>query len=354
MYEYVGNLHMHTPYSDGHGTHEDIARAALKTGIDFVVVTDHNIWVDGLDGYRTFAGNKVLLLVGEEIHDQTRDPQKNHLLVYETFKELSYLAPDPQELLDAVVETGGLAFLAHPVDPEAKAFHESDLSWVDWDVDGYAGIELWNYMSEFKSHLRSFPQALYYAYSPTQVAQGPFPQALARWDSLLARGKRVVAIGGADAHAFPVSVGPLKRVLFPYEHHFRTVNTHVITDDHLGDDPEIDRKLLFSSIRRGHCFVGYDLPASTRGFRFSAIGDQGQVIMGDQLRIGFGVTLQVKLPRRANLRLLRNGVSVAQWDDTEAGVHTATEPGAYRAEAHIFYKGKMRGWIFSNPIYITE
>ena len=36
-------LHMHTQYSDGSGSHRDIARAALRRGIDAVVVTDHNI-----------------------------------------------------------------------------------------------------------------------------------------------------------------------------------------------------------------------------------------------------------------------------------------------------------------------
>ena len=30
MHEIVINLHMHTPYSDGHGTHDDIAQAAIR------------------------------------------------------------------------------------------------------------------------------------------------------------------------------------------------------------------------------------------------------------------------------------------------------------------------------------
>jgi hypothetical protein len=354
MYEYVGNLHMHTPYSDGHASHEDIARAALKAGLDFVVTTDHNVWIGGVDGYRTFGEKRVLLLVGEEVHDQTRIPQKNHLLVYETLNELSQFSQDPQKLIDEVNDAGGLAFIAHPYDPEAPAFNEPDLSWVDWDIDGFIGIELWNFMSEFKSLLGSFFKALFYAYNPNRVATGPFAQVLARWDGLLSSGKRVVAIGGADAHAFPVRVGPLRAVLYPYDFHFRTVNTHIVTNDPLIGDLDIDRKRIFAAIRRGHCFVGYDLPAPTNGFRYSAIGDDDHVIMGDQLQAGFGVTLQVKLPRRASIRLIRNGVTIKEWENSEAAVHTATAPGAYRVEVHTYYKGKMRGWIYSNPIYITE
>ena len=45
-HEYAGNMHMHTRYSDGTVWHADIAAAAIDAGLDFVIVTDHNIWVD--------------------------------------------------------------------------------------------------------------------------------------------------------------------------------------------------------------------------------------------------------------------------------------------------------------------
>jgi hypothetical protein len=353
-YEYVGNLHMHTPYSDGHVTHQGVALAALRAGLDFVVTTDHNVWIKGLDGYRTMGDRKVLLLVGEEIHDQTREPQKNHMLVYETNRELSQHAQDPQKLLDHVNKAGGLAFIAHPTDPEAPAFNEADLSWNDWEVDGYVGLELWNFMSEFKGLLTSYLKALYYAYNPDRIATGPYAETLARWDSLLASGKKVVAIGGADAHAFPVRSGPLRRTLFPYEYHFRTVNTHVLTEEPLTGNVENDRARIFLAIRKGNCFVGYDLPASTKGFRFVGMGDDGKASMGDNLRSRFGITLQAKLPQRANLRLLRDGVEIRKWENCEAAVITVNDPGAYRLEASLFYKGQMRGWIYSNPIYVTK
>ena len=90
MHEIVVNLHMHTRYSDGSGTHKDIARAALQVGLDAVIVTDHNVLVQGVEGYYRTPPDpssprpptRVLLLVGQEVHDQDRDPQKNHLLVF--------------------------------------------------------------------------------------------------------------------------------------------------------------------------------------------------------------------------------------------------------------------------------
>lgn len=75
--------------------------------------------------------------------------------------------------------------------------------------------------------------------------------------------------------------------------------------------------------------------------------------MGDSLRSRFGTTLQAKVPQRADLRLLHNGAEIKKWDNSEAAVITVTEPGAYRVEASVTFNGKKRGWIYSNPIYLT-
>ncbi|HSR48044.1 MAG TPA: CehA/McbA family metallohydrolase [Anaerolineales bacterium] len=353
MEEIVVNLHAHTVYSDGWGDHEAIAQAALRAGLDVVGVTDHNVWVDGVDGYRYANGRRVLLVTGEEIHDPARQPQKNHLLVYEARRELAALAGDLPRLLEAVEQNGGLAVLAHPVDPGAPGRPETDLSWVEWDVPAFHGLEIWNFMTEFKSLLRSRWIAALFAFNPSWIARGPFAQALRRWDSLLATGRSVVALGGADAHAFPARLGLLRRTVFPYEFLFQTVNTHVLLDAPLVGNADIDRLRVFQAIRQGRCFVGYDLPAPTRGFQFQAQGDQGITRMGGRMPIGLGATLQISSPRPALLQLVRSGKVVRRWNATRAAVHVVSEPGAYRVEAFLPHRGAMRGWIFSNPIYLT-
>ncbi|MEN8172739.1 MAG: CehA/McbA family metallohydrolase [Chloroflexota bacterium] len=351
-HEIVINLHMHTLYSDGHGTHEDIAKAALRAGLDAVIVTDHNIWVEGVEGYHSHDGDSVLVLVGEEVHDQTCTPQKNHLLIFGADSELESLAGDPQTLIDAANQAGALTFIAHPTDPAAPAFNEPDLSWVDWDINGYTGIELWNAMSEFKSLLSDKLRAVYYAFNPRQVASAPFEDSLNKWDSLLNKGMRVVAIGGSDAHAMPGRLGPLRRTLFPYEFHFRAINTHVFTSGPLHGDVEFDRAQIYTALRQGHAFVGYDLPASTAGFKFKAQGVDSKAWMGDEIPAKGGVTLQIRLPHRVECNLLKDGQVIKTWHDREICAHSTTEPGVYRVEAYIHYRGKRRGWIFSNPIYL--
>lgn len=355
VYEYTANLHSHSVYSDGHATHDEIALAAIEAGLDLVVVTDHNVLVQGLDGYRYQADRRVLLVTGQELHDPNRRPQANHLLVYEAGPELPLYAPEPLRLLREVQAQGGLAFVAHPHDPAAAAFDEPAFPWLDWDLEGLTGLELWNFMSEFKGRLSSRLRAVYYAYRQQEVARGPRPDTLAQWDTLLAAGRRTVAIGGADAHGVPAKLGPLRRELFPYRTLFGAINTHLLCPQPLSGEAERDRSLLFGALRRGNCFVANDQLAPSEGFRFTAQSDLGSAIMGDGLRSRHGAALQLRSPRRARLRLLRHGQLLREWSDAESAVITVTDPGAYRAEAHLpAPSGTAVGWIYSNPIYLER
>ena len=354
MHEIIVNLHMHTRYSDGHGSHGAIVQAAMQAGVDVVIVTDHNVLVLGPEDYYKNHNQHVLLLIGEEIHDQTRDPQKNHLLVLGMDRELAPLGYDPQKLIDAIIQAGGLTFIAHPVDPAAPAVGEVDISWVDWQVRGFTGIELWNGLSEFKSLLKSKLHAIYYAFNPHRVAHGPFLKTLQKWDELLNEGRRVVAIGGSDAHALPARMGPLRRTLFPYEFHFRGINTHLLLPEPLSGEVIEDRQSILHALGQGRAFVGYDLPAPTRGFRFLAHGKERTAQMGEEISARHGITFQIRLPLRTECQLLKDGRVIKTWTKRETCTYISAEAGVYRVEAYIHYKGLRRGWIFSNPIYVRE
>jgi hypothetical protein len=358
MHEIIINLHMHTRFSDGSGTHKDIAEAAMKAELDAVIVTDHNTYVEGVEGYyrssssSTIKPRRVLLLVGEEVHDQDRVPQKNHLLVFNTNRDISGLADDPQTLINGVADAGGICYIAHPNDPAAPVFHEDDISWVSWDVQGYTGIELWNGLSELKVVASSLLKGVFHAFFPKFIAHGPIPETIQKWDELMSNGTRVVALGGSDAHALDLHLGPLHRTIFPYEFHFRTINTHVFVPESLTGDASTDKKMIYDALANGHCFVAYDLPAPTRGFRFKAKGLEHSAIMGDEIPSKGGVTLHMYLPTKADIMLLKDGVSLGTWRNQQTLTYNASEPGVYRVEVHRSYLGKKRGWIYSNPIYV--
>jgi hypothetical protein len=188
--------------------------------------------------------------------------------------------------------------------------------------------------------------------NPRLVGNGPPEQTLRKWDELLADGRQVVAIGGSDAHAFPYRVGPLRRTIFPYDFHFRAVNTHLFIPKPLNYDVDHDRGLVLHALQHGNAFIGYDLPAPTRGFRYSATGKNTQAWMGDEISARDGVTLQIRLPRRTECRLIKDGQVVKIWHARETCTYITNEPGVYRVEAYIQYYRRRRGWIFSNPIYV--
>ena len=356
MHEIIVNLHMHTRYSDGSGVHKDIAHAAIKTGVDAVIVTDHNVLVRGVEGYYRSSSRVrtrgVLLLVGQEVHDQARAPQKNHLLVFNADRDLATLAENPQALINGVREAGGLSFIAHPTDPAAPAFNETDISWEDWDVQNFTGIELWNGLSELKTVVPTKLHGLFYAYFPQFVGHSPIRETLNRWDELLAQGKPVIAIGGSDAHAMHMSLGPLHRVIFPYEFHFKTINTHAFISEPLTGDAPTDKKMIYDALAAGRCFVAYDLPASTKGFTFKAKGLEHAAIMGEEIPVKGGVTLHAHAPKPGEIHLLKDGERIGLWKNSYAATLSVNEPGVYRVEVYRNYLGRKRGWIFSNPIYV--
>lgn len=351
MPEIIGNLHLHTTASDGTGTHAQVATAAARAGLDFIIYTDHNITVEGKEGWVEAAGREILCLMGQEVNDQRRIPEVNHLLCHFVTSDLQEEATEPQTLIDTVNRQGGLSFLAHPLERPGIGAARDTYPWLDWNITGFTGIELWNAMTDVKWQLRTKPRAVLGAYVPNLVLTGPFPEMLAQWDELLATGQKVVAIGNSDAHAMSFSLGPLRRTIYPYEYLFRAVNTHLLLTEPLAREILPARQQIFDALQNGHCFVSYDLAGSSAGFTFTATTGAEQVGMGDTLAWSGQATLQVSSPLPAKLRLLHNGRVVAQQHGRELSWY-AEQPGVYRVEAYRRFWGAWRGWVFTNPIYL--
>lgn len=363
-YELAGNLHMHTPYSDGEKWHKQIAEAAINAGLDFVVVTDHNIWVDGVEGYYQNSQGRVLLLIGEEVHDNRRLPQCNHFLVYGAEQEMCRHAHDSQKLIQATRQANGHGFLAHPFEDSLNLLNEPELGWHDWQVQGFTGLEIWNYMSSFKTAIAQVHQklpiknktvgklaALPIALHPEKYITTPDPRTLAKWDELLQQNIMVAAIGNSDAHGTRMHLGAIQREIFPYEFLFRAVNTHILTTEPLNGDLAHDKAVVLRAIGQGNSWVGYDMPHPTKGFRFGVYEDAG-IALGNKIITPNPPKLEAHTPTRCCLRLIHNGKVVAQADQTSQLFYTPTESGYYRLEATIPYLGQERGWIYSNPIYL--
>lgn len=352
MNELIVNLHMHTRFSDGSSTHEQIIEFALKSNVDVLIITDHNVFSQGLEGYFRNNARSLLVLGGEEVHDASRIPQKNHLLALGTTKSHHLTSQNPQSLINSVISDNGTAFLAHPVDPELKSFGEDDISWVDWEIEGYTGLELWNGLSELKSVLKHRLHGAFLSFFPQLLAHAPLQRTRDIWDSLLSQGLKVFAIGGADAHALPFRLGFIQRFIFPYPYHFAAINTHILVDQELDGNVIRDKRVVMDAFRSGMMFVGYDLPASTRGFTFNAIGKKRDAGMGETIQFDKGIEFSIHLPSRCRVKLIRNGEVNTDFKGSGSIKIPIHVTGVYRLECYKNYLGKERGWIFSNPIWV--
>jgi hypothetical protein len=356
LQEYVGNLHLHTPYSDGTLYHQEIAQAAMQAGLDFIIATDHNLYVPEAQGYYHQGEKSLLVLAGEEVHNRRRLPQVNHCLVYNAGEQMCRYAASPQKLIDEVDKRKGLSFLAHPYDAGIPFLRPDSagigIPWVDWDISGYTGLEIWNYMADWKQTMVNVRRGLASMARPEDQVIGPRPQTLAKWDELLSAGHKVVGIGNADAHGTWFSAGPFKRCIFPYEFLFRCVNTHILSPVGFSGNVELDGQAIYAALRQGRAFIAYDLIGPARGFKYTAHGLDGKADMGEGLRLRDGVTLQIKAPARGHIKVIFGGEVVAEDRAADTLVHTAQHPGAYRVEVWREFRGRERCWILSNPIYL--
>jgi len=348
MYAYRGSIHNHTVYSDGTGTIDDLVSAASRTGLDFLIITDHNVLIDqSQQGWR----QGVLTLLDIEVNDPALEPERNHCLTLNVSEDVSPFAEDPQRLIDEVRQRGGLTFLAHPIDLPGKLIPEC-FPWTAWDIDGFTGVELWNFMSEFRPYATSKAKAVLMAYFPQYFTTGPWPEMLAKWDELLQE-RPVVAIGGPDAHAQIYQLGPLQRRFLPYDYCYRAVNTHILTPEPFNRDFEHDKALLYEALAAGRAWIGYDMVHATEGFVFVGENRDGLVHMGEEISLSDELTLHVHTPAPGHIKLIRSGSGVVAESKGRELRYRPEQPGAYRVEVWKRWWFKPRGWIFSNPIYVS-
>jgi hypothetical protein len=376
FYDYAGAMHIHSTYSDGAGTVEEIAAAANRAGLDFLVLCDHSTLqarTDGKDGWR----GKTLVLIGTEI---TTDA--GHLLALGVPDSFVPAPHEAEAAQSAIQQSGGLGFVALPCDLKD---HWRDFSRMQ---DGI-GLEVFNLsaIARTKINLPGLVEVWrrYKSRTPQRafhmVAARPAPE-LRLWDKLMAPpgpglpARRVVGIASLDAHA--VMKFARRSYPFPtYEETFRTLRTHLLTSEPLSygetrrkEAGEKDSALVHSALALGHCYMAYDNYADPTGFTFEAgpagvsAGQMPAALMGDALTFpaeapgtaAFVLTAQA--PRtRSLVRLYHDGRLVAAARGGRLD-YVVRAPGVYRIEVFLYRRriGSLcfgaKPWIFSNPIYI--
>lgn len=347
--EFVGNLHIHTVDSDGEGTVDDIAAAAAGKGIDFIGVTDHSHMIESFHPEREGLRRGVLVLMGLEI-----GTRHNHYLAFGLREMIREEKDGAQGVIDGVNAQGGIGFIAHPFE-KGMPFMEGSIAytWEDLTVKDYTGICIWNFSSRFKERIRTVFHALFFLLFKTTTLKGPDQDTLAFWDRQC-REKRVVAIGGSDAHGTRLDLGLFGVTPLPYEFVLGSINVHILVPTTEGESPTLSKKTVLAALREGRLYVAHDNLSCARGFRFWFSPDKGSdLVMGEEGFFSPGF-LKIRAPFNSKIRVLKDGYIKTTLYGTDASIRIELE-GVYRVE--LYRKTPIFGWrpwIFSNPIYLRK
>jgi hypothetical protein len=289
-------VHLHSTYSDGTGTVTEIARAAARAKVDVVLLTDHDTLAARHNGEEGWYGD-VLLLAGEEVTPRGG----NHYLAFGIDDEIDHRSLDGAGICAAVRDAGGFGFAAHPFSEGNPRFRRArPMPFKALDCEALHGIELWSFVNDTGEAIVSLPQMLRFLLAPGRALDHPPQRNLDAWDELC-RTRRVVAIGGLDAHQYGKRIGPVVPLrLMSYRRSFRFIRTHVLCEGPL------DREQVFAALREGRCYIAVDSIASAKGFAFEA----DDLPMGAEAPAGRR-RVTARTPADAHLRLLRDGAEIA-------------------------------------------
>lgn len=347
-----GAIHVHTSRSDGGGTVDDVAAAAARAGLQFVVFSDHGDATSPamVPSYR----HGVLCIDAVEVSSSG-----GHILAIGLTGRAPYpLGGEPRDVIDDVRRLGGMSIVAHPTSGK------QELQWHDWDAS-FDGIEWLNADSEWRDEgamtlgraLLTYP----WRRVETMAMLLDRPVALlAHWDRLLPR-RRVVALAGADAHASlglsgddnPYGDGAL--VALPdYEPSFKTFSV-ALPAARLTGDATADASAVVDELRAGRVYSAIDGLARPALLRFSARSGARQAQGGEWMPAAGPVTIEVttNAPGRSRIHLLRGGKVVAEATGSVLRHQTGEQVSVYRTEVYLpGHEGTGVPWLVSNPIYV--
>ena len=341
-----GAFHVHSSRSDGTGTLGQIAAAAGRAGLGFVVVTDHG------DATRTPEPPAYLdgVLVLDAVEIST---EGGHVVALGLPPAPFPLGGQPGDAVDDIARLNGVSIAAHPGSPK------EGLRWTDWAAP-FDGLEWLNVDSEWRDERAGALALTVLTYpfrrSETLARLLDRPDVMRRWDELLNE-RSVVAVAAVDAHArLGEPEGGSAALPIPaYEHVFRTVSIGVPRLA-LSGDAAADAAAIVTAIFDGNIVSVVDALAAPASFSFTGTSSGVRVGVGGRLPVGQPVDLAVtsNAPAGARITLLKDGAPIAEAMGPSLQHVAAAGSGVYRVEV------AMPGapgtppvpWIVSNPIYV--
>ncbi len=345
-FEVAGAVHVHSSFSDGSKSVEEIAQIANQKNLDFLMFSDHNTLQPKLEGMEGWHDN-VLVMIGAEYNDRDN---RNHYLAFRINENIEK-REHASDYVQQVREKGGFGVIAHPAEKRSFSDAYPPYPWTDWDVEGFDGIEIWNQMSEWMEGI-TYANFFWRLIHPLRSIRYPAWETLERWDKYN-RTRRVVGMGGIDVHGFPFKLlGFIPFEIYPYKVQFRSIRTHLLLEQPFtqnGNPVSFEKAedTVFEAIRSARCFMSNFAVGDACGFRFQAAAGNNTYPMGSRLPVSSKVLLSVKVPLRGKIRMIKDGHLIQAVKGTSLEI-SVNESGVYRVEVYR----KHRGWIYSNPIVL--
>ena len=316
----MGAIHIHSKFSDGSGDIEQITKAAKKAGLDWIIITDHNLMEVKENFY-----NGVCVIVGEEISPK----DSYHYLGLGINKVISPKI-GVENYINEVVKSGGFGFAAHPDEADYRKNKAKSIKWLDKNIVP-DGIEIWNWFSDWADNYddSNIFKIAYGYFFKHKLIRGPHAETLKWWDNLNNIKKEIVpAIGGVDAHALKILKYIVPVTVFPYEQMFKTINNVIISDEKIPNLFDEQKKYILNALKNGDNIIINRHVKDT--IPLISFADN---------------KIEVQLLDNAEIRIMKNGCMVLKEVD-KGLIFPVKEKGKYRVEIYI----NQKPWVYTNPI----
>jgi hypothetical protein len=353
-----GVIHIHTNRSDGLSGPDEIAAAAARAGLKFIVFADHGDATRRPDAPAYRSG--VLCLDGVEI-----STTGGHYIALDMPASPYPLGGEARDVVEDVQRLGGFGLVAHPDSPKPE------LQWRAWAAP-FDGIELvnpdsswrvWAQQSGWRPKFKLFAALVDYPFrAPETIASLLHePQDLLMQWAAITEQRKLVSLAGADAHARlalrNADPGDSGFVLpLPgYESSLRVLSVLVRPERALSGNAADDAGVLMRAIRAGHVYTAIDGVATPASLEVAASNASSTATPGDELAAGSPVTLRVRTNAPASF-------TTSVWDGTKlvSGDHHEPEfsvtlpgtPAVYWVSVQSTGRTPEISWATSNPIYV--
>jgi hypothetical protein len=301
---FSGAVHLHTLHSDGELETAEVCRRAREAGHDFVVITDHNNTTHQLDAVDVPG---LLRIVGEEVTTPGGHASVLGIGGWRDQVDFRLIAGDERirDLVRAASERGALFAINHP---------RAQCLGCSWEHNVSAGVA---------------------AMEITGAGAAERAAAMALWDSLLQRRRRIVALGSSDWHR--------------PDHPIGTASVRVWAS-------ELSEKAILEAMRAGRVVVMAD--GATPPPELVVRSGNAEARVGDALPVMRGATavIEVTVPRpltRGRVDLVHDGAIVDSAAITTATPvrfeRAVTKDGYLRAHVHTADRSLV---AVTNPVFL--